>query len=149
MDMKTTLTIENIYSMLSSLSVNNKKWLADHLYEDISGVQVRRRRGALSDEELEAELSGSPLLDMNDYEPLTDEQFKGLVHSRPIPISLEGVYVSLPNSDFNLLKTLSKKMGWSIKRQRKSGIEKALDDIKAGRVFEAKSVEDLFEQLET
>ena len=147
--MKTTLTIENIYSMLSSLSVNNKKWLADHLYEDISGVQVRRRRGALSDEELEAELSGSPLLDMNDYEPLTDEQFKGLVHSRPIPISLEGVYVSLPNSDFNLLKTLSKKMGWSIKRQRKSGIDKALDDIKAGRVFEAKSVEDLFEQLET
>ena len=146
--MKTTLTIENIYSMLSSLSVNNKKWLADHLYEDISGVQVRRRRGALSDEELEAELSGSPLLDMNDYEPLTDEQFKGLVHSRPIPISLEGVYVSLPNSDFNLLKTLSKKMGWSIKRQRKSGIDKALDDIKAGRVFEAKSVEDLFEQLE-
>ena len=63
-------------------------------------------------------------------------------------VSLEGVYVSLPNSDFNLLKTLSKKMGWSIKRQRKSGIEKALDDIKAGRVFEAKSVEDLFEQLE-
>ena len=54
----------------------------------------------------------------------------------------------MPNSDFNLLKTLSKKMGWSIKRQRKSGIDKALDDIKAGRVFEAKSVEDLFEQLE-
>ena len=63
-------------------------------------------------------------------------------------VSLEGVYVSLPNSDLNLLKTLSKKMDWSIKRQRKSGIDKALDDIKAGRVFEAKSVEDLFEQLE-
>ena len=63
-------------------------------------------------------------------------------------VSLEGVYVSLPNSDFNLQKTLSKKMDWSIKRQRKSGIDKALDDIKAGRVFEAKSVEDLFEQLE-
>ena len=63
-------------------------------------------------------------------------------------VSLEGVYVSLPNSDLNLLKTLSKKMGWSIKRQRKSGIKKALDDVKAGRVYEAKSVEDLFEQLE-
>ena len=63
-------------------------------------------------------------------------------------VSLEGVYVSLPNSDLNLLKTLSKKMCWSIKRQRKSGIEKALDDVKAGRVYEAKSVEDLFEQLE-
>ena len=63
-------------------------------------------------------------------------------------VSLEGVYVSLPNSDLNLLKTLSKKMGWSIKRQRKSGIEETLDDVKAGRVYEAKSVEDLFEQLE-
>ena len=87
--MNTTLTIENIYNMLSSLSVSNKKWLADHLYEDISGAQVRRRRGALSDDELESELSGSPLLDMNDYEPLTDEQFKGLIHSRPVPKSIE------------------------------------------------------------
>ena len=87
--MNKTLTIENIYRMLSSLSVTNKKWLADHLYEDISGAQVRRRRGALSDEELESELSGSPLLDMNDYEPLTDEQFKGLIHSRPVPKSIE------------------------------------------------------------
>ena len=87
--MNTSLTIENVYRMLSSLSVNNMKWLADHLYEDISGAQVRRRRGALSDEELESELSGSPLLDMNDYEPLTDEQFKGLIHSRPVPKSIE------------------------------------------------------------
>ena len=87
--MNTSLTIENIYRMLSSLSVNNKKRLADHLYEDIYGAQVRRRRGALSDEELESELSGSPLLDMNDYEPLTDEQFKGLIHSRPVPKSIE------------------------------------------------------------
>ena len=49
-------------------------------------------------------------------------------------VSLEGVYVSLPNSDFNLLKTLSKKMGWTIKRQRKSGIEKALDDVSNGNI---------------
>ena len=67
--MNTTLTIENIYNMLSSLSVSNKKWLADHLYEDISG--------------------GFPSLDMNDYAPLTDEQFKGLIHSRPVPQSIE------------------------------------------------------------
>ncbi len=51
-------------------------------------------------------------------------------------------------SDFNLLKTLSKKMGWTIKRKRKTGIERALDDVKAGRVYEAKSVNDLFEQLD-
>ena len=38
MEMNTTLTIENIYNMLSSLSVSNKKWLADHLYKDIANV---------------------------------------------------------------------------------------------------------------
>lgn len=87
--MNTSLTIENIYKMLSSLSVNNKKWLADHLYEDISECQARHRRGALSDEELEAELCGLPPLDMNDYIPLTDEQYKELIHSRPVPKSIE------------------------------------------------------------
>ena len=87
--MNTTSTIENIYNVLSSLSVSKKKWLADHLYEDISGVQVRHRSGGKSDEELEAELSGFPSLDMNDYAPLTDEQFKGLIHSRPVPQSIE------------------------------------------------------------
>ena len=51
-------------------------------------------------------------------------------------------------SDLSFLRTLSKKMGWTIKRPRKSGIDRALDDVKAGRVYEAKNVDDLFEQLE-
>ena len=89
MEMNTTLTIENIYNMLSSLSVSNKKWLADHLYKDIANVQFRRRRGASSDEELEAELKDFPVLDMNDYEPLTNEDYKELVHSRPVPPNIE------------------------------------------------------------
>lgn len=63
-------------------------------------------------------------------------------------VGFENVSISLPYDDISLLRTLSKKMGWSLKRQRKSGIEKALEDVKAGRVYEAKSVEDLFEQLE-
>lgn len=33
--MNITLPLKSIYEMLSSLSVSNKKWLADHLYEDI------------------------------------------------------------------------------------------------------------------
>lgn len=33
--MNVTLSLDSIYEMLSSLSVGNKKWLADHLYEDI------------------------------------------------------------------------------------------------------------------
>lgn len=61
---------------------------------------------------------------------------------------MEYVSLALPDSDLGLLRTLSKKMGWSLKRQRKSGIEKALEDVKAGRVYEAKSVKDLFEQLD-
>ena len=89
MEMNTTLTIENIYNMLSSLSVSNKKWLAEHLYKDIANVQFRRRRGASSDEELEAELKDFPVLDMNDYEPLTNEDYKELIHSRPVPPNIE------------------------------------------------------------
>ncbi len=82
--METSLTIEGIYKMLSTLSRSNKKWLADHLYEDIS-ISPARRKGALSDEELQKELNNAPDLDMSDYQPLTDEQFSALVHSSPIP----------------------------------------------------------------
>lgn len=41
-------------------------------------------RCALSDEELAIELENATALDMNDYKPLTDEQYKSLVHSRPV-----------------------------------------------------------------
>ena len=61
---------------------------------------------------------------------------------------VENVTLSLPNSDMYILRQLSKKMGWTMRKQRKSGLEKALDDVKAGCVYEAKSVEDLFEQLD-
>lgn len=63
-------------------------------------------------------------------------------------VSTENVSISLPISDLSFLRTLSKKMGWSLKKQKKSKIELALDDAKAGKVFEASSVEDLMAQLE-
>ena len=34
----------------------------------------------------------------------------------------------------------------SLKRQRKTGMDRAIDDIKQGRVYEASSVEDLINQ---
>ena len=34
----------------------------------------------------------------------------------------------------------------SLKRQRKTGMDRAIDDIKNGRVYEADSVEDLIKQ---
>ncbi len=39
-------------------------------------------------------------------------------------------------------------MGWTMKRQRKSGLQQALEDVEAGRVYEAKSIEDLMAQLD-
>ena len=63
-------------------------------------------------------------------------------------VSTENVSISLPISDLSFLRTLSKKMGWSLKKQKKRKIELALDDVKAGKVFEASSVEDLMAQLE-
>lgn len=82
--METSLSLETIYKMLSSLSDSNKKWLADHLYEDVEKSQNVHRHKALSDEELEAELSGFQDLDMEQYTPLTDEQYKSLLKSKPI-----------------------------------------------------------------
>ena len=59
----------------------------------------------------------------------------------------EDVTLSLPNTDLSFLRALSKKMGWTIHRQRKSGIEKGLEDIRKGNVYHAKNSEDLVKQI--
>ena len=84
----------------------------------------------------------------------------------------ENVMLSLPYGDLSLLRSLSKKMGWTMRRQHKdaiqqvesdvqiksierkqsrqkvkSGIEKGLDDIRKGNVFHAKNSEDLVKQI--
>ena len=58
----------------------------------------------------------------------------------------ENVQLTLPNADLSFLRTISRKMGWSLKRQRKSGIEKGLEDVRKGNVFHAKNSEDLIKQ---
>ena len=60
---------------------------------------------------------------------------------------LEDVTMSLPNTDLSFLRTLSKKMGWTLKRHRKSGIEKGLEDIRKGNIYHAKNSEDLIKQI--
>lgn len=62
--------------------------------------------------------------------------------------TIENVTLLLPNADLAVLRTLSKRMGWKMKTRRKSGLEKALEDETAGRVYEASNFEDLLEQLE-
>lgn len=57
------------------------------------------------------------------------------------------VNLTLPHADVGLLKSLSKKMGWSVRVERKSGIEKGLDDIRKGNLYHAKNSEDLLKQI--
>ena len=59
---------------------------------------------------------------------------------------IKKVELSLPEMDMALLKELAEKYGWSIGK-KKSGIQKGLDDIKAGRVHKAKNAEDMFKQI--
>ena len=59
----------------------------------------------------------------------------------------ESVSVNLPVSDLSFLRTLSKKMGWTIKRKSKIGIEKGLEDVRKGKVYHAKNSEDLIKQI--
>ena len=62
-------------------------------------------------------------------------------------VTAERVQLTLPNTDISFLRTISKKMGWSLHVPRKSGIEKGLEDIRNGNVFHAKNSEDLIKQI--
>lgn len=50
-------------------------------------------------------------------------------------VTNESVQLTQPYTDLSFLRTISKKMGWTLKRQHKSGIEKGLEDIRKGNVF--------------
>lgn len=60
--------------------------------------------------------------------------------------AIEKVEICLPEVDMALLKALAKKFGWNIQK-KKSGIQKGLDDIAAGRVYKAKNAQDMFKQI--
>lgn len=62
-------------------------------------------------------------------------------------IPYQTVNLTLPHADVDFLRTLSKKMGWSVRAERKSGIEKGLEDIHKGNLYHAKNSEDLLKQI--
>ena len=60
------------------------------------------------------------------------------------------ITLSVPSSDYSFLRSMTTRMGWTIipqPRKRKTGLQLALEDVKAGRVHKAESIEDLFNQL--
>ena len=60
--------------------------------------------------------------------------------------TMETISFELPKADSKLFKELAKKMGWTI-TDKKSGIEKAMEDVKTGRVYKAKDADELFKQI--
>ena len=61
-------------------------------------------------------------------------------------VAMERLYLEVPRNEVRFARSLSHKMGWTIRKPRKSGIQQALEDVEAGRVYEAKDVDDLFRQ---
>lgn len=59
----------------------------------------------------------------------------------------ENVQLTVPTNDISFLRSIAKRMGWVVKRPRKSGIEKGMEDIRKGNVFHAKNSEDLIKQI--
>lgn len=67
-------------------------------------------------------------------------------------LQLQGqtIQVTLPKSDFQLLRKLAQGMGWSLTTmtaRKKSGIEKGLEDIRKGNVYRAADSQDLIKQI--
>ena len=63
---------------------------------------------------------------------------------------LQTYTLQIPQSDVRFLSVIAKKMGWTKKKAiaRKTGLDMALDDVREGRVYKAKDVDDLIRQLE-
>ena len=75
MIMEATMSMESIYRMLSFLTDSNKRWLADHLYEDLGESKRRVRKAALTDEELAEKLSAFPDWDSTDHADLSSVDY--------------------------------------------------------------------------
>lgn len=59
----------------------------------------------------------------------------------------ENVQLTIPTNDISFLRSIAKRMGWVVKRPRKSGIEKGMEDIRKGNVFHANNPADLVNQI--
>ena len=66
--------------------------------------------------------------------------------------TMRTLQVTLPIADASFLRRQSRNMGWhvtTVRAPRKRGsLERAIEDVRAGRVYQADSVEDLMAQLE-
>lgn len=61
--------------------------------------------------------------------------------------SLRTFEVTIPEQYTDTLKQFIKALKGKIKTEKKTGLDEALEDVKAGRVYRAQSTKDLMEQI--
>ncbi len=61
--------------------------------------------------------------------------------------SLRTFEVTIPEQYTDTLKQFIKALKGKIKAEKKTGLDEALEDVKAGRVYQAQSTKDLMEQI--
>ncbi len=65
-------------------------------------------------------------------------------------IQMNTATIELPEADLSILKSLGKRLGWKIgkvKTIKKTDYERAIDDMKHGRITEYTSAKDMFNKL--
>lgn len=65
-------------------------------------------------------------------------------------IQSQTIQLTLPKADIKMLRKLASGMGWTLSTitlKKKTGIEKGLEDIRKGNVFQAKDSQDLIKQI--
>lgn len=55
--------------------------------------------------------------------------------------------VTIPDGEVKLFKQIAKKFGWNVGKRKKTGMEEALEDIKAGRVYPIDDIDEYFRKF--
>ena len=63
--------------------------------------------------------------------------------------TLKTFEISIPEKYVSAIRKLVKSMGRSVKirKEKKCGLDEALEDMKAGRIYHAESTEDMMKQI--
>ena len=64
-------------------------------------------------------------------------------------VPFDTLTLELPKGDTTFLKTIAKKMGWTVKasRRKMTAYERSLDDVAHGRINEYASADEFFKKM--
>ncbi|MCQ4875410.1 hypothetical protein [Butyricimonas paravirosa] len=61
--------------------------------------------------------------------------------------SLQTLEINIPEKYVSIVRKFIKSLGGTVKLRKKNGLDEALEDIKAGRVYHADSTKDMLKQI--